>query len=82
MARYESEFTVCDENSKIETHPIRGSILLDGDLNFVYAENGEVMLEPYWTLIRKGSSNREDSGIRGKGVPSTDEIDKLLGGSN
>lgn len=78
-ARYESEFTVYDEHTKPEIHAVSGSLTLDRSFGFLYDENGEVLLEPFKTLMRKPAANSASLPHQ-KNVLSRDDIDKLLGG--
>lgn len=88
-AQYESEFTVYDENTPVDIHPVSGSIVLNRDFDFVYNEKGEVLLEPYKTIVRKKSpemtkppeETKPDEKKDGD-ILTREEVDELLRGIN
>lgn len=81
VARYESEFTVYDENTPQEPERVIGNIILDQEMDYAYDEEGKVLLYPYKTAItrtnRDGTEKREVKNT----AFSTQDIDDLLGGS-
>ena len=64
LAYRESEFTEYTDDYKPETERLSGSIVLDGDFNYVRNEKGEIMLAPWKCLdpeqVKKSSDDDMD----------------------
>lgn len=76
----------------MEIHPVSGSIILNKNLDFVFDDNGDVLIESFKTLFRKELFNKKNhenfknsngkNGNRENKILSQSEVDDLLSGKD